>query len=136
MRFCHSKGPASTKADIPTAEQILGKLLGAVKKAPDATPVQLQSESTAPQSLPLLYPNNPQARSPLKTALGNIPLIPNGAQGATPQTEDNPGWYSRNSGEKIVQPVKTSAGLAGSGRYIYSIFTVPVPPHSPVRLLR
>jgi len=69
---------ASSKTDIPTAEQIFSKLLGGAKKAPDPEPAQLQ-----PQSLLVLCPNNPQVRSPLKTILGNIPLIPNKAQGAT-----------------------------------------------------
>ncbi|KXJ21408.1 uncharacterized protein LOC110254193 [Exaiptasia diaphana] len=69
-------GPIS-KTDIPTAEQILGKLLGITKPAADQ-----QAYATSPQTLQYPPGSTPQARSPYKIF---------GSTGATPQTEDNPG---------------------------------------------
>lgn len=76
-------------------------MFGNVKKTPEPTPVQqFESVTTAPQTVPVLCPNNPQARSPLKTILSNIQLVPNRALPPPP-----PGYHyeqpCRNYGQSI-----------------------------------
>jgi len=89
------EGQSSTKTDVPTAEQILGKLLGVKPKPPDQT-FAPQALATAPQTVPMInplpqLPSTSRARSPYKSPLfsNSLPLIPLGARGATPQTEEN-----------------------------------------------